>query len=146
MIRRLRSSSGQGLVEISLVALIFIAIVVGVIEGGRAVWNYNTLAQAAREGGRYAVVHGARSSDPSGPGTANFTAPDQDAMVEEIVKRFASGLDEDNVEVSAEWLDGTNQRGGRVRVTVRYLFESAAGYFGLSAVPMTSSTVMTITY
>jgi Flp pilus assembly protein TadG len=146
MRRFLRGSSGQGLVEISLVGLIFIAIVLGVIEGGRAVWNYNTLAQAAREGARYAVVHGSKSSDPSGPGSTHFTSPDQDAMVDEIVRRFASGLDDDNVEVTAEWLDGTNQRGGRVRVTVRYQFDSVVGYFGLPAVPMTSSTVMTITY
>jgi Flp pilus assembly protein TadG len=147
VISKLRGTRAQATLEIAVVGVLFAAIVIGLVEVGRAVWNYNTLAQATREGVRYAIVHGSRSAEPSGPGSANYTAPDQDAGVTEVVRRHASGLDAGRVEVSAVWLDGTNGRGARVKVTARYSFESAVGgLLGLPGITLTSSSLMRITY
>ena len=50
-------SRGQALAEFSLVIPIFIFLVVGLFDIGRAVFSYNTLTNAAREGARIAIVN-----------------------------------------------------------------------------------------
>jgi len=48
---------GASLVEFSIAATVFLTIMFGVIEFGRALWTHNALADAARKGARYAVVN-----------------------------------------------------------------------------------------
>jgi len=48
---------GQALVEFALVLPVFLLIVFGVFDLGRAVYAYNTVANAAREGARVASVN-----------------------------------------------------------------------------------------
>lgn len=55
--RRGHQARGQTLVEFALVVPIFLLIVVGLFDVGRAVFNYNTVANAAREGARVAIVN-----------------------------------------------------------------------------------------
>ncbi len=140
------SERGQALVEFSVVGIVFFIVVFGLIDVGRAVWNYNTLAEATREGTRYAVVHGAHSGDPSGPGSAHFTGPNSDAMVTAQVKKYAGGLDDSDLTVEAEWIDGSNLTGGRVKVTSRYVYQPIFGFLGPLSFTMTSSSTMRITY
>ena len=65
---------GQAVVEFALVAIIFFIVVFGTMDVGRAVWNYNTLAQATREGARFAVVHGDRCDSEPGCSAADLAA------------------------------------------------------------------------
>jgi Flp pilus assembly protein TadG len=140
-----RHERGQALVEFALVGVVFFLLVFGMIDVGRAVWNYNTLSQATREGARYAIVHGARSADPSGPGSAHYTAPDQDTRLTAVVQRNASGMDASRLAVLAEWPDGTNLAGQRVRVTSEYDYRPIFNFFGLVELTMSSSSTMEIT-
>ena len=135
---------GQAIVETAIASLAFIGVIIGLIEVGRGVWNYNMLAHATREGARYAIVHGADSTDPSGPGSDHFTAPDQDEIVIETVGRFGRSLDPDHLAVTSEWPDGDNERGSKVKVTARYEFHSIFSFLGISPVTLTSSSIMTI--
>ena len=48
---------GQGLTEFALVIPIFLLLVVALFDLGRAVFAYNTLTNAAREGARTAIVN-----------------------------------------------------------------------------------------
>ena len=139
---------GQALVEFSLVGIIFFAVVFGMIDVGRAVWNYNTLAQATREGTRYAVVHGARcDADAS-------CSPADAASVEALVLKNASGLGDSLVTVDVEWVcrigDGDcNNIWDHVTVTSQYdykPFSFLSGLLDLPAVTMTSSSTMEIHY
>lgn len=50
---------GTTLVEFSIAALVFLTVMFAVIEFGRALWVHNALADAARRGARYAVLHSA---------------------------------------------------------------------------------------
>jgi Flp pilus assembly protein TadG len=50
-------SRGQALVEVALVAPVFFLMVFGTIDIGRVVWANDAVANAAREGARYASVH-----------------------------------------------------------------------------------------
>lgn len=49
-------SNGQTLVEFALALPIVVLIIVGLIDLGRGVYTYNTLAQAARQANRTAIV------------------------------------------------------------------------------------------
>ena len=68
-----RGRAGQTLVEFSLVTFLTVVLFLGIVEISRMVLVYTTVANAARAGARYAVVHGsnhtgAGANGPSGPG------------------------------------------------------------------------------
>ena len=58
MIKRAASrDTGQGMVELALVLPVLVLIMVGIMDLGRAVFAYNTIANAARQGARVAAVN-----------------------------------------------------------------------------------------
>ena len=57
-----RGERGSTLVEFAIGATLFLTVMFAVIEFGRALWVHNALADAARRGARYAVVHTAADS------------------------------------------------------------------------------------
>lgn len=56
-LQRRDRSGGQSLVEFSLIFPIIVLLVVGFVEVGRAVFAYNTIANAARQAARVAAVN-----------------------------------------------------------------------------------------
>lgn len=52
-----RSERGSTLVEFAIGATVFLTVMFAVLEFGRALWVHNALADAARRGARYAVIH-----------------------------------------------------------------------------------------
>lgn len=57
MLTRRRDERGQSLVEFAIVIPIFVLLLLGLFDIGRAVLNYTTVANAAREAARVAVVN-----------------------------------------------------------------------------------------
>ena len=57
MTRRRRRERGQSLVEFALVIPIIVLLIASFVEIGRAVFAYNTVANAARQGARVAIVN-----------------------------------------------------------------------------------------
>ncbi len=55
--RRRRRDRGQSLVEFALIFPIIVFLIAAFVEIGRAVFAYNTIANAARQGARVAVVN-----------------------------------------------------------------------------------------
>jgi Flp pilus assembly protein TadG len=55
--RRRDRCAGQSLVEFALVLPVFVLVLVSLFDLGRAVFAYNTLTNAAREGARLAIVN-----------------------------------------------------------------------------------------
>lgn len=103
-----REDGGTAIVEFSLLLPVLLLLVLGLFDVARAVWQENTLAYAAREGTRYAIVHGSASESPAGP--AN-TAP-----ISEAVTGAAIGVP--NVTVTVSYPDPGQcfDRGCRVAV------------------------------
>ena len=69
---------GQALAEITIVLPVFLLIVLATVDFGRAIYYYAVLANGAREGARYAIVHGSLSqtldgSCGSGPGGSSVS-------------------------------------------------------------------------
>ena len=55
--RRTRDSKGQALVEFCLAIIVFLVLMMSVFDFGRAIYQYNGVAQAAREIARVTAVH-----------------------------------------------------------------------------------------
>jgi hypothetical protein len=53
-----RLDRGQGLAEFAIVLPVFLLVVFGMIDVGRVIWATDDITNAAREGARYASVHG----------------------------------------------------------------------------------------
>lgn len=104
---------GQSMVEFSLVFVAFLTLMVGLFELGRAVWIYETVAHAARQGSRYAMVRG------------NGGAPDNSALIASV-KAQAVGLVSGNITVTPTW-EGGGLVGTFVRVRVSYPFVPVVG-------------------
>ena len=131
--RGLRGQRGSAIVEFTLVALLFFSLVFGLVEFGRALFAYSTIASAAREGVRYATVHGSESKHPA-------TADDISAYV----RTKAVGLH--NVVVAVMWLP-TNAPGSTVRVQVRYTFTTLLPrLLAFKTIPMSSTSFMVIVH
>ena len=129
---------GATIVEFSLVFLVFVVVLVALMEFGRAMWTYSTIAHAARQAGRYCMVHG----------SAN---PATSYGVEQAVKKHCIGLDPSQIQVTATWADGVAaadvERGDAVKVQVTYPFQFvAAGLLVESGgtIQMSSTTQMTV--
>lgn len=59
MPRRLfrRGHRGQSLTEFALILPVFIMVTVGIVDAGRAIYSYNTVANSARAAARVAIVN-----------------------------------------------------------------------------------------
>jgi len=65
-VRARKRAGGQGLVEFALVLPVFMVMLIGMVDLGRAIWANNSVANAAREAARFASVHGGSCEDLTG--------------------------------------------------------------------------------
>src|SRR5260370_11649986 len=63
----LRSDRGQATIEFALVIIFLMVMVLSIVEMIFLMNTYNVLADSAKEGVRYAIVHGTNNSQPSEP-------------------------------------------------------------------------------
>ena len=105
-----KDDSGAAMVEFAVVAVVFfIPLIFGIIEFGRLSFAKTTLTSAAREGVRYAIVHGSES-----PAEA-----DSAAVANYVKGRTQLG----GIVVRTRWMPD-NEPGDTVQVTVQYQFNS----------------------
>jgi Flp pilus assembly protein TadG len=130
--RRMRRwSRGQNMVEFAAVALPMCFLIFGIIVLGMAVYSYSFVCDGAREGVRYAIVHGSASLSPA-------SASD----IQTYVQNEAHGLNASYLDVSTKWTPD-NKPGSVVKVQVTYSFQPL---FPMSAVavPLSSTAQMVI--
>lgn len=127
---------GQSLVEFSLVTLLTVMTLLFVVEMGRMLLVYTTVANAARAGLRYAVVHG--STRTVGTTVDSASGPGSDpAQVVTVVKNFASAglLTTSLLVVHVTYPDqpasalAANAPGQYVNITVVYPYDPLITYF-----------------
>jgi hypothetical protein len=106
-----RRDEGQALIEFALIIPVMLLLILGLLDVGRAVAQENTLAFAAREATRYAIVHGSNSSVPVSCSPATSC---QHASITQVVEQNAIGVP--NVSATLTYPDGNNDRGNRVAV------------------------------
>ncbi len=140
-----RFRRGSTLVEFSLSAFLLVMMMLSVFEFTRMLLVYTTVANAARAGARYAIVHGGTrtGSGIDGPsGTGNVT------QVQTVVRNFAStgALNVNNVTVNVTY-PTDNLPGSVVVVQAVYPYDPFMGWFTqLSGLNLQSSTRGVITF
>jgi Flp pilus assembly protein TadG len=100
-----------------------------VVEMGRMLLVYTTVANAARAGVRYATVHG--SSRQVGTCTDCASGPGSTAQVVTVVKNFASAglLTTSRLVVNVTYPGASNAPGQFVNITVVYPYDPLTTYF-----------------
>jgi Flp pilus assembly protein TadG len=139
LVRRLRGEEGSSLVEFSLVSFLFVMLLLSVVEMGRMVLVYNTMANCSRAGARYAIVHG---GDRSGSGVDGPSGPGNTTQVETVVKNYAKAglVNPTNLAVTVAYPNGSSKAGSPVTVTVQYPYNPIVGYFSVSLSKTLAST------
>ena len=127
-----RDDRGQAQVEFVLSIMFVMLLIFGMLELMLLVYTYSVLADSAKEGVRYAIVHGTGNSSSSGP-TCPCAAIDG-APGTGVVKTYAqySFHDASKMTVTVTYPDTANppanQAPNRVRVTVSYPYQP---FFGM---------------
>jgi Flp pilus assembly protein TadG len=132
-----RSEEGSALVEFALTVPILMTFFFGLIEVSMALYMHQVLSECAREGTRYAMVHGSTCEDSSG-NSCTVTAAQ--------VNSFVSGLTWPNVGgapmvVSTTFPDGNQSPGSRVQVYVTYAFPYRVPFVPPTTLNMSSTSV-----
>ena len=125
-LRRPGQENGQAMVEFMLSLMVLIVFVLCIFEMVMLLYTTNVLADAAKEGVRYAVVNGSRGTSPAGPSTGNTSDCSTNVNgVKDVVTGFAglSFHDVSAMTVNVCYLDGNNVAPSRVQVTVSYAYK-----------------------
>ena len=128
-----RSSRGQASVEFALTIVFVMVIILGAIEMIMLIYTYSVLADAAKEGVRYAIVHGTGVGDSncSGPGSTKVTCTDSSGTnVQNAVLAYTamSFHDTSSMTITPSYPDSSSAAPSRVRVDVAYPY---LPFFGL---------------
>ena len=140
-----RSVRGQAIAEFAVAAPIFFLLLFAIIDFGRYVYYVQILNNAAREGARYAIVHGANGLPPTGPGPG-ATDPTGTAVIG-VVRQYAIGVigvnDATRLTITPTW-DPNYNRGSKVTVNVSYAFRSVMPLVPLPAVQVQGASTLVI--
>ena len=98
--------SGAAMVEFALVCALFTAMLMGFLEAGYSAWSRNSVFADAREGARYAMVHGS-------------TATSHVASSDSVKAYVRSKTSLDTVRITTTW-PSDNHPGSRVWVHVEH--------------------------
>jgi Flp pilus assembly protein TadG len=124
------SRRGQAMVEFSVVTLLTVLMLLFVVEVARMVLVYTTVANAARAGLRYAMVHGSTRAVGSTVDSASGPSSNP-AQVITVVKNFASAglLTTSLLVINVTYPDASNAPGQPVNITVVYPYDPLTTYF-----------------
>ncbi|PYX07278.1 MAG: hypothetical protein DMG88_15180 [Acidobacteria bacterium] len=132
-----RRERGQAAVEFALMVVFLMLLIVGFVELIMLGYTYNVLADSAKEGVRYAIVHGTDldSAHCSGPGTTATTPPRTCAdttgnNVQSAVTKYAkySLHNTAAMTITPTYVDGSSAPPNRIRIVVSYPYQP---FFGL---------------
>ena len=149
--------SGSEMVEFALSISIWVAAAFLMMYASFALYAAHFVANAAEEAGRYAMVRGSSWDGSSCSGRAlDCTATSTDVS-NYVIGTMPPGLSASNVSVSTSWpgttstggtcdsVDGANSPNCIVKVTVKYNFTFPMPFFNQNALPLSSSSQVTIT-
>jgi len=112
---RQRKEKGQHLVEFSLVVLLLMLVTIGIADFARLYFTYATVANAAREGARYGIVHPTWVTNADNPDPDNITYRTQ---------RMLTTLGSTVTQIQVTYPDGSPSPGNRIQVSVTVDFKT----------------------
>ncbi len=135
-----KAEEGQAIVETALALPLLVAFTFILIEACLAFYSYSMISESAREGSRYAIVHGSTCQTLNG---ASCTASATD------VSSYVSNLGFPNLGggkliATTTYPDGNENPGSRVRVVVNYVFPFNVPFASKGSLHMSSASSMYI--
>lgn len=103
--RRSHRERGSAMVEMTLIGIPIMFVLISIFEISRGMWVYHSLAYAAKEGTRYASVHGLNCS--TAPNTCTVTV----ANIATVIRNAGLGLEPDQLQVRMCASCGVNASG-----------------------------------
>lgn len=155
--RAWRDDTGSEIVEFALSICIWLGAAFLIMYGSFALYVAHFVANAAEEGGRYAMVRGSSwNGSPCSSSSLDCTATSTD-ISNFVIASLPPGLSSSNISVSTSW-PGTTSTGGTcdsedgangpncvVKVTVTYNFKFPVPFFTQNTLPFSSTSQISIT-
>jgi Flp pilus assembly protein TadG len=154
-----RRNDGNTIVEMAIGVSLFLMVLIGIIEVGLALYTYNYVSDAAREGSRWAIVRGAACTGNT-PGLDHCNAGQSDIQTY-LQSLPYPGINSSSLTVTASWLTAStppvswsactssstvvcNVPGNEVQVTVTYPFSLNIPFWRNASVTVGSTSSMVI--
>ena len=156
-LHRLREEEGSSLVEMAVASVIFLAMLIGAFQVAMALFAMNFVADAAREGSRYAMVRGSTSCTNT-PSLTNCNASG-DQVQTYIRSLHYPGINASKLTATTSWskasttmpttwtacTSGTcNAPGSQVKVVATYAYSMAVPFVRKFSINLTSISRMVI--
>lgn len=126
-----RSQNGSSVIELALVLPFFLMLTIGMMDFAIGVWSHHTLANAAREAVRYAVVRA-------------VTGGTTDDDIARVARDRAVGLHAQKIDVITEWVPPDRGPGSTVRVVLRYPFDPVTPFIARERVTLEATAAMVV--
>jgi len=138
---------GQSLTEFALILPVLLLVIFGVLDFGRAIYAYNAVSNAAREGGRTAIVN-QTTTDIRNRAIQQATTLGIDSASTSCPPAGASGvcIEFKNAALTANCLTSTGALGCVAVITVKYSMTPLTPIIGsiLGPIPITAQTKQAI--
>ena len=136
--RRSRDEEGSALVEFALTVPILFTFFFGLIQVCLASYMHQVISETAREGTRYAMVHG--STCVTGNGSTSCTATAL-AVNTYVAAHGFPNIGGGTLGINTTYPDGNENPDSRVQVNVTYLFPFRIPFVQSSTLTMSSTSV-----
>jgi Flp pilus assembly protein TadG len=149
--RHAADERGAAIIETALSLMVFLSFLFGIMEAGFALYTYNDLCEASREGARYAIVRGATW----GTACASYTSSDCTASPTQI-QSYVQSIGFTGITVSTPvytaFANGStcpatgpcNSWGNQVAITVTYNFPMTIPFIPTQTLALSSTSAMII--
>jgi Flp pilus assembly protein TadG len=128
---------GSELVEFAAVFTVLFMFLFAIMDLSRALYSYHFVADAAREGTRYAMVRGSTCTSWS------TACPASSSDIQTYLKSVPAGINPQSVTVTTTWTPD-NKPGSVVQVQVQYSFKPIFPLIPKTALVLTSTSQMVI--
>lgn len=132
-----RRERGSALVEFAAVFTVLFMFLFAIMDLSRALYSYHFVADAAREGTRYAMVRGSTCK------SWTTACPAASSDVQTYLKNVPAGINPKSVTVTTTWTPN-NSPGSVVQVQVQYSFQPIFPLIPKAALVMTSTSQVVI--
>ncbi len=152
-LRERKKREGATLVEAGFSFLLFLTLVFGMLDLGMGVFRHNILSEAARQGCRQAIVHGGKAlssfnGGPWGPSQIGpVAANSKNVPIVTGIQPYLVGCDLSKTNITAQWIDSSNDVQKRVRVTITTTYTPIMTWiFGNPSFNLTATSTMPIAH
>jgi len=133
-----RDERGSIMIETALGFMIMMTMVLGIMECSMMAYTFSIMEDAAREGVRYATVHGIDSASCNGPSSGcDATAANVISDVKAYAATFTGGLT--GMTVTVTYPDGASTATSRVKVALSCTYQPVFHFPGSAHLLQVSS-------